>query len=133
VIYFAYGYSDTSMNMEKYAGLFDLNRYLDEVEVCYSKVLNSEMIGGPYCIPESICSRIIFIGIAYKLHYVPMINIYGDISLNKTQCYTLIEELLFIKSIVIDEIIEYFVPPLIKLLEEITRTHIHYYLCIMGN
>lgn len=56
------------------------------------------------------------IGEAYNLHYVPMINIYGDISLNKTQCYSFIDELLFIKSIVNDEIIEYFVPPLIKFL-----------------
>ncbi|MFS1513009.1 hypothetical protein VQL36_11320 [Chengkuizengella sp. SCS-71B] len=119
------------IDMDKFSRLFDLNRYLDDVEVCFS--INGEVEQDAYYLSESICSRIICIGNAYKLHYVPMIDIYGDIKLNKTQVLSLIEELLFIKSIINDEVIEHFVPLIIKLLEEITHSKDEKLLWIMGN
>lgn len=117
--------------MDKYNRLFDLKGYLEEAEVCFS--INKDIEDNAFYIPESICSRIICIGNAYNLHYVPMIDIYGDINLNKTQVYSLIDELVFIKSIVNDQIIEHFAPPLIILLEKITRSKDDKTLWIMGN
>ncbi|MDP5277209.1 hypothetical protein [Chengkuizengella axinellae] len=117
--------------MDKFSRLFDLNRYLEDVEVCFS--INGDVEQNAYFLSESICSRIICIGNAYKLHYLPLIDIYGDIKLNKTQVFSLIEELLFIKSIINDEVIEYFVPSIIKLLEEITHSKDEKFLLILGN
>jgi hypothetical protein len=117
--------------MDKYSRLFDIKSYIDDADVCFS--INGDIETNAYYLPESICSRIICIGNAYKLHYVPMIDIYGDIKLNKIQTHSLIEELLFIKSIVNDEIIEHFVPHIIELLEKITRSKDDNDLWIMGN
>jgi hypothetical protein len=99
--------------------------------VCFS--INGDLDGNAYYLSESLCSRIIFLGKAYELHYLPMIDIYGDIKLNKTQVYSLIEELFFIQSVVNDSIIDHFVPTLIKVLEKITHSQKEDTLWIMGN
>lgn len=62
-----------------------------------------------------------------------MIDMYGHVKLNKTQVYSLIEELIFIQSVVNDTIIDYFVPALIELLEMITRSQNQDTLWISGN
>jgi hypothetical protein len=62
-----------------------------------------------------------------------MIDIYGDLKLNKTQIPSLIEELLFIKSIVNDVVIDHFVPPIIELLEKIKHSKGDNDLWIIGN
>lgn len=118
--------------MDKYSRLFDLKRYLDEdEEICFS--INGDEDNNAFFLPEPICSRIICIGKAYKLHYIPMIDIYGEIKLNKKQVSSLIEELLFINSIVSDKIIEHFVPSLVELLENITHKQNDNVLWITGN
>jgi hypothetical protein len=117
--------------MDKYNGLFDLSRYKDEADVCFS--INGDLEDNAYYLSESLCSRIINLGKAYELHYLPLIDIYGDVKLNKTQVSLLIEELFFVKSVVNDTIIDYFIPTLIKLLEKITRSQNEDTLWIMGN
>ena len=117
--------------MDKYNRLFDLSRYKDEADVCFS--INGDLEDNAYYLPESLCSRIIYLGKAYELHYLQLIDIYGDVKLNKTQIYSLIEELFFIQSVVNDTIIDHFVPSLIELLEKITRSQNEDTLWIMGN
>lgn len=117
--------------MDKYNRLFDLNRYKDEADVCFS--INGDLEDNAYYLSESLCSRVKNIGQAYQLHYISMIDIYGEIKLNKTQVSSLIEELFFIKSVVNDTVIDYFIPPLIELIEKITRSQNEDTLWIMGN
>ncbi|WP_227940091.1 hypothetical protein [Alkalihalobacillus deserti] len=117
--------------MDKYNRLFDLSRYKDETDVCFS--INGDLEDNAYYLSESLCSRIIYLGKAYELHYLQLIDIYGDVKLNKTQVYSLIEELFFIQSVVNDTIIDHFVPSLIELLEKITLSQNEDTLWIMGN
>lgn len=118
--------------MEKYKRLFDLANYIDDAGVCFS--INGDIEDKDYYIPETICSRIICLATAYQLHYIPMIEIYGEIKLNKQQVLSLIEEFLFVQFVVNDEIIEYFVSPLTELLKKITQTsNKDDYLLISGN
>jgi hypothetical protein len=117
--------------MDKYNRLFNLARFEDEADVCFS--INGVLDGNAYYLSESLCSRIIYLGKAYELHYIPMINIYGNVKFNKTQVFSLIDELFFIQSVVNDKIIDQFVPPLIQLLEKITRSQKEATLLIKGN
>jgi hypothetical protein len=117
--------------VDKYNRLFDVSRFIDEAEVCFS--INGDLEDGTYYLPESLCSRIVHLGKAYELYYLPLIDIYGEINLNKTQVYSLIEELYFIQSVVKDAVIDHFVPPLLELLKKITRSQNEDILWIMGN
>ena len=117
--------------MDKYNRLFDVSRYKEEEDVCFS--INGDLEDNAYYLSESLCSRVKYIGKAYQLHYIPMIDIYGDVKLNKTQVSSLIEELVFIKSVVNDTVIDYFVPTLIELLVKIKRSQNDDTLWIMGN
>ncbi|WP_427110327.1 hypothetical protein [Lysinibacillus xylanilyticus] len=81
----------------------------------------------------SLCLRLINIGKAYELHYLPMIDIYGMTKLNKIQILSLIEELQFVNSIVNDELIEKIVPGLTELLEKISWSKNEGFLWIVGN
>ncbi|MGG3563092.1 hypothetical protein ABES03_15985 [Neobacillus rhizosphaerae] len=117
--------------MDKYNRLFDLNRYKDEADVCFP--INGDLEDNAYYLAESLCSRIIYLGKAYELHYLQLIDIYSDIKLNKTQVYSLIEELFFIQSVVKDTLIDHFVSSIVELLEKITRSQNEDTLWIMGN
>ncbi|MEY2196741.1 hypothetical protein AB7942_29110 [Neobacillus sp. BF23-41] len=117
--------------MDKYNRLFDLKRYKDEEDICFS--INRDLEENAYYLSQSLCSRVKYIGKAYQLHYIPMIDIYGDVKFNKTQVFSLIDELLFIKSVVNDSVIDYFIPSLIELLEKITHSQDEDTLWIMGN
>lgn len=64
--------------------------------------------------PEEIVERLYFIGSAYKLHFCSIIDIFGDIKLNETQCTNFILELDFVDSFVDD--------PLLKLVTADMRT-----------
>ena len=116
--------------MDKYNSLFNQKRYYDEETVSFS---NNSLGDNAYTLAESLCLRLINIGNAYEIHYLSMIDIYGMTKLNKNQILSLIEELLFVKSIVNDELIEKIVPGLTELLEKISRSKNEEFLWIIGN
>lgn len=73
-----------------------------------------------------------FIGQAYGLHYLPMLDLYSDTVLNKLQVVSLIDELHFVLSVVGDQVLHHFLSPVIKLSKEIVRSHRHTALHVLG-
>lgn len=55
--------------------------------------------------PESLVHRLVSLGEAYKLHHIPLIEVYGRTRFNRQQCQNLREELDFVKSIVDDPLL----------------------------
>ncbi|MFC3884953.1 hypothetical protein ACFOU2_16350 [Bacillus songklensis] len=119
--------------MNRYKDLFRIEKYEDESHVCFSKTLNGKEIEEPYTIPESIFSRIMFIGRAYTLHYLSVLEPGREFDLNKTQAQAFIDELHFLLSIVNDRILDHYVNPLIKFVESIIFHPKAYSLSIQGN
>jgi hypothetical protein len=85
---------------------FDAEKYKDETKVLMGLV-DSEIIKASIKeAPEEIVERLYYIGTAYKLHFCSIIDIFGDIKLNETQCANFILELDFVDSFVDDPLLK---------------------------
>ena len=81
---------------------FDSEKYKDDTKVIIGLV-DSEIIKASVKeAPEEIVERLYYIGTAYKLHFCSIIDIFGDIKLNETQCTNFVMELDFVDSFVND-------------------------------
>ena len=119
-------------SLDRYSHLFDINNYADEECVHFYQGEDEKTLGEPVLVPESVCSRMTFIGQAYGLHYLPMLDLYSDTVLNKVQVVSLIDELHFVLSVVGDQVLHHFLSPVIKLAEEIVRSHRDTALHVLG-
>ena len=117
---------------DNYRRLFDVNTYNSEEQVHFYKGWGGAEAGPPVLIPESIFMRIKHLGQAYKLHCIPMFDLYGDVVFNKIQVMALMDEIRFILSFIDDKVLEHFLAPLIPVPEEITRSQAEHYLIVMG-
>ena len=85
---------------------FDAEKYKNETKVLIGLV-DSEIIKASIKeAPEEIVERLYYIGTAYKLHFCSIIDIFGDIKLNETQCTNFILELDFVDSFVHDPLLK---------------------------
>ena len=69
-------------------------------------------------IQEPIMERIYQIGLAYKLKYCALIDIFGDLKLNELGCKAIIAELEFIQEVVDDAILKKVIPEIIGVANE---------------
>lgn len=100
--------------MKNYEYLFDKTNFEDEPLIHFIKS-EDENMHNPVEMPESICSRLICIGHAYKMHYIPMFDLYGEIKFESIQIETLIEELIFISKVVNDNLLVDYTKQVIEL------------------
>jgi hypothetical protein len=85
---------------------FDVEKYKTDTKVLIGLV-DSEIIKASVKeAPEEIVERLYYIGTAYKLHFCSIIDIFGDIKLNETQCTNFILELDFVESFVNDPLLK---------------------------
>ncbi len=85
---------------------FDTEKYKMDTKVLIGLV-DSEIIKASVKeAPEEIVERLYYIGTAYKLHFCSIIDIFGDIKLNETQCTNFIMELDFVDSFVQDPMLK---------------------------
>ena len=112
--------------------MFDIDNYSDEECVHFYQGENDEAFGEPVLMPESVFSRLTCIGQAYRLHYIAMFDLYSDRVFNKEQVASLMDELSFVLSVVDDQLLRHFLPPVIKLSEEIVRSHRDNALHVLG-
>ncbi|HET6991287.1 MAG TPA: hypothetical protein VFJ43_08195 [Bacteroidia bacterium] len=83
--------------------------------------------------PEEIVERLYFIGSAYKLHFCSIIDIFGDIKLNETQCTNFIMELDFVDSFVDDPLLKLVIADMRALAKECVALKGKVKLIISGN
>lgn len=85
---------------------FEVEKYKDDARVLIGHV-DSEIIKASVKeAPEEIVERLYYIGTAYKLHFCSIIDIFGDIKLNETQCTNFILELDFVDAFVNDPLLK---------------------------
>jgi hypothetical protein len=85
---------------------FDAEKYKDNTRVLIGLV-DSEIIKASVKeAPEEVVERLYYIGTAYKLHFCSIIDIFGDIKLNETQCTNFVLELDFVDSFVQDPLLK---------------------------
>ncbi|CAN5182264.1 hypothetical protein BH09BAC5_BH09BAC5_26660 [soil metagenome] len=85
---------------------FDAEKYKVDTKVLLGHV-DSEIIKASVReASEEIVERLYYIGTAYKLHFCSIIDIFGDIKLNETQCTNFIQELDFVDSFVNDPLLK---------------------------
>jgi hypothetical protein len=85
---------------------FETEKYKADTKVLIGLV-DSEIIKSSVKeAPEEIVERLYYIGTAYKLHFCSIIDIFGDIKLNETQCTNFIMELDFVESFVNDPLLK---------------------------
>lgn len=89
-------------------------------------------MGEPILMPESIFSRLNFVGQAYSMHYIRMFDLYSDKVFNKTQVVSFIDEMNLVLAIVDDKVLRHLVVPVIQLSEEIVQNHRDYELHVLG-
>lgn len=85
---------------------FDAEKYKNDTKVLIG-LLDSEIIKASVKeAPEEVVERLYYIGTAYKLHFCSIIDIFGDIKLNETQCTNFLLELEFVDSFVQDPLLK---------------------------
>jgi hypothetical protein len=67
---------------------------------------------------EAIMERLYQIGLAYKLKYCALIDIFGDLKLNDLTCPALIAELEFIEEMINDPLLKKTIPEIVSLAKE---------------
>jgi len=94
----------------------------DQDEVISFGVFEKGADPGSYVhVPESLVSRLIHLGCAYKLHVIQMIDLYEDIYLNGLQCQSLVEEIRFLGNIIDDQALVESLRPVMDLLSKIEK------------
>jgi hypothetical protein len=88
-----------------YADRFAPSTYEDDELVCFSVSISSRSDRQTVDLPERLFVRAQAIARAHDLHLLPVIELYGETSLNKHQCATLFEELSFIRTVVNDNLL----------------------------
>jgi hypothetical protein len=83
--------------------------------------------------PEEIVERLYYIGSAYKLHFCSIIDIFGDIKLNETQCTNFIMELDFVDSFVEDPLLKPVIADMRTVAKEVVALKGKVKLIISGN
>jgi hypothetical protein len=84
-------------------------------------------------IHEAIMERIYQIGLAYKLKYCSLIDIFGDLKLNDLTCPALIAELEFVDELVNDPLLKKTIPQLVALANECVKQKGKVKFIISGN
>ena len=79
--------------------------YADDQPVCLSVSTRSRGDRQTVCLPESLFARAQAIARAYDLRLLPTIELYGETSLHKDQCATLVAELSFVSDVVKDDLL----------------------------
>jgi len=88
-----------------YADRFLATTYADDQPVCLSVSTRNRSDRQTVCLPESLFVRAQAIARAYNLHLLPTIELYGETSLLKDQCATLMAELSFVSEVVNDDLL----------------------------
>jgi hypothetical protein len=91
-----------------YADRFLSTTYADDQTVCLSVSTRDRGDRQTACLPESLFSRAQAIARAYNLHLLPTIELYGETSLHKDQCPTLVAELSFVSEVVNDDLLAHY-------------------------
>jgi hypothetical protein len=84
-------------------------------------------------IHEAIMERLYQIGLAYKLKYCSLIDIFGDLKLNDLTCPLLISELEFVEELVNDSLLKETIPQIIKIAQECVKEKGKVKFIISGN
>ena len=88
-----------------YADRFLPSTYAGDESVCLTVSAQSRADRLTACLPERIFARAQALARAYDLHLLPTIELYGETSLHKNQCATLVAELSFLSGIVNDDLL----------------------------
>jgi hypothetical protein len=88
-----------------YADRFLATTYANDEPVCLSVSTRDRGDRQTVCLPESLFARAQSIARAYNLHLLPTIELYGETSLHKDQCATLLTELSFVSEVVKDDLL----------------------------
>lgn len=120
--------------MGNYDYLFDIETFKDEEEIVFEWAeLGSNTSEWYKCFLLSIFNRMRLIGIAYGLKYLSLLDTYGDIVYKSLQIETFIDELIFVKEVVNDELLESYIDSLLELIKPYTYKINEYVLTIQGN
>lgn len=84
-------------------------------------------------IHEAIMERLYQIGLAYKLKYCALIDIFGDLKLNDLTCPALIAELEFVEELVNDPLLKKTIPQIIAVAQECVKQKGKVKFIISGN
>lgn len=113
------------MNVERYSDRFDMGRYQDDPEI---GVFAYDQADDQLVFPERVWFRMNRIGVAYELHYLPMVD--SSLSLNATQTQGLLDEVAFVRSVVNDPLLERCLVEFIDVLAIASRSDTQTALCI---
>jgi hypothetical protein len=108
--------------MQQYEDRFRAESYDADEPIC---VGTGRPGGPPGCqadIPDSLFARAQLIAQAYKLHLLPIIDYHRETRLNRAQCDTLCEELLFIGNVVNDDLVRLQIRKVLAVVEESLRS-----------
>ena len=104
--------------MKPFQDRFEIEKFDNGTMVLVGLVSDSIKKEGLLEIHEPIMERIYQIGLAYKLKYCGLIDIFGDLKLNELQCKSIISELEFINEIIDDSILKKIIPEIIGIANE---------------
>jgi hypothetical protein len=108
--------------MEIYQDRFLGKSYSGDEPVCFGIRQNGSDTQWLAEMPENLFVRCQLIARAYSLHLLPSINYNESISLDRTQCQGLIEELEFIQFVVNDPLLETYLRPLKEIVLQCARS-----------
>jgi hypothetical protein len=116
--------------MPEYQDRFDPSRYARDEAVSLS------IDGAPdfkaFTMPERLFSRVQQIAGAYELHLLPVIDYYGEVRLSREQIRTLRDELVFIRSVVADPLLDSYLQDAQSLIETSLRAPTGVQLVVQG-
>jgi hypothetical protein len=104
-------------DMADYSDRFVASTYSDDEPVLFSVTAENRNDRFSVSMPESLFARAIKLGAAYNLHLLPTLEVYGETSLVKAQCATLLQEVRFVVEIVNDSLLRQHLSELISALE----------------
>ena len=86
--------------MDRLRDRFTPERYTDDEPVTVGA------LGQEHDIPERLFTRAQQIASAYELHLLPALDIYTRTELTREQCHTLVDELIFIRDLISDPLLD---------------------------
>ena len=106
--------------MGEYQDRFDAPRYATDETVSLT-LDGASASDGAFTMPERLFSRAQQIAAAYELHLLPVIDCYDETRLSREQIRTLADELAFIRSVVTDPLLDFYLQGAQKLIETCLR------------
>jgi hypothetical protein len=108
--------------MADYSDRFLADTYGEDEPVLFSAFTDRNRERTSVSMPESLFSRAIALGVAYQLNLLATLDVHSDTTLVKAQCATLLEEVLFIRTVVKDSLLQQHLGSLIPVLEKCVQT-----------